>query len=110
MYQGRNSDGRTDWLNQLDLFAQYELRLNERLRIAFNLNLINTLGSNAVINSWTTQLQPSTAINVTEDQFFNGVNTEQLIAAQGLQQDPRFLQSYGFQQPRQLRFGMRFSF
>jgi len=110
MYMGRDSDGRTDWLNQLDLFAQYELKFTERLRLAFNVNLINALGSSAVVNRYRTQLQPSTAINVTEDQFFNGVNTQQLIAAQGLQQDPRFLQAIGFQQPRQLRLGMRFSF
>ena len=42
-YQGRNSDGRTPFFNQLDLFAQYELKLGGRNRISFNANLINVL-------------------------------------------------------------------
>ncbi len=110
-YEGRNSDGRTPFFNQLDLFAQYELKLGKgRTRVALSANLINLLGSNTATNKFPTQLQPGTSIDVTEDQFFHGVNTQQLIAQQGLAQDPRFLEAVGFQQPRQLRLGMRFSF
>ena len=109
-YLGRNSDGRTPFFNQLDLFAEYQLKLGGRNRLSFNANFINVLGSSTEINQWLTQLQPNTSIDVTEDQFFHGVNTEQLIAQQGLAQDPRFLRSYGFQVPRQLRLGVKFSF
>ena len=109
-YLGRNSDGRTPFFNQLDLFAQYELKLGGRNRISFNANLLNVFGSNTATNEFPTQLQPGTSINITEDEFFHGVNTEQLIAQQGLAQDPRFLQAVGFQQPRQLRLGLKFSF
>jgi hypothetical protein len=109
-YLGRNSDGRTPFFNQLDLFAQYELKLGGRNRVSFNANLINVFGTNTEINKWVTQLQPGTAIDVTEDEFFDGVNTESLISQQGLAQDPRFLMSYGFQVPRQLRLGVKFSF
>jgi hypothetical protein len=109
-YEGRNSAGRTEWLNQLDLFAQYEIKLSNRLRLAFNANLINVLASRGITNKYPTRLQPGTAINVTEDQFFDGVDTDALIAAQNLPQDPRFLQAVGYQQPRQLRLGMRVSF
>jgi len=109
-YMGRNSDGRTPFFNQLDLFAQYELKLGGRKRLAFNANLINTFGTNAVTNKYPTQLQSGTSIDITEDQFFHGINTQQLIAEQGLPTDPRFLQAVGFQQPRQLRLGVRFSF
>lgn len=109
-YLGRDSDGRTPFFNQLDLFAQYELKLGGRNRLSFNANFINVFGSSTAINKFVTQLQPGTAIDVTEDQFFHGVNTQQLIAQQGLAQDPRFLQTWGFQVPRQLRLGMKFSF
>jgi len=110
-YLGRNSDGRTPFFNQLDLFAQYELKLGSgRTRLGFNANLINVFGTNTVTNKYPTQLQPNTSIDVTEDQFFHGVNTSALIKAQGLEQDPRFLEAVGFQQPRQLRLGMRLSF
>ena len=44
-YLGRNSDGRTPFFNQLDLFAEYELKLGGRNRLSFNANFINVLGS-----------------------------------------------------------------
>jgi len=109
-YEGRNSDGRTPFFNQLDLFAQYELKLGGRKRLSFNANLINVFGTNTVTNKYPTQLQSGTSIDITEDQFFHGINTQQLIAEQGLPTDPRFLQAVGFQEPRQLRLGVRFSF
>ena len=67
-------------------------------------------GSNTVTNKFPTQLQPGTSIDITEDEFFHGVNTEQLIAQQGLAPDPRFLQAVGFQCRAQLRLGVKFSF
>jgi hypothetical protein len=109
-YLGRGNAGRTDWYNQLDLFAQYEFKVGSKTRVNFNANLINVFGSSAVTNKYNTELSTGTAINVTEDQFFRGVNTQALIAAQGLARDPRYLQAVGYQQPRQLRLGMKLSF
>jgi len=110
-YEGRNSDGRTDFFNQLDLFAGYEFRIGSgSQRISISANVINLLGTSVTTNKYPTELQPGTSIDVTEDQFFHGVNTQALIAAQGLARDPRFLQAYGVQVPRQLRLGLKFSF
>ncbi|HVO11926.1 MAG TPA: TonB-dependent receptor [Vicinamibacteria bacterium] len=109
-YLGRDSDGRTPFFNQLDLFAQYMLKLGGRRALTFNANLINVFGTNTVTNKYPTQLQSGQSIDITEDQFFQGVNTPALIQEQGLQQDPRFLQAIGFQAPRQLRLGVKFSF
>jgi hypothetical protein len=109
-YEGRNSDGRTDFFNQLDLFAGYEFRIGSgNQRISLSANVINLLGSSATTNKFPTEIQGG-SIDVTEDQFFNGVDTQALIAAQGLTRDPRFLQAYGVQVPRQLRLGLKFSF
>jgi hypothetical protein len=110
MYMGRNSDGRTEMFNQLDLFAQYEIRLSDRLRLGFNANILNVFDSSTEINLYRTQLAPGNQIDVTDEQFFRGVNTQALIAEQGLDQDPRFLQPIGFQQPREIRLGVRFIF
>ncbi len=110
-YAGRNSDGRTPFFNQLDLFAQYELKLGSgRTRLGISANVINVIGTNTATNKFNTQLQPGQQINITEDEFFQGVNPSALIQAQGLASDPRFLQAVGFQQPRQLRLGMKVSF
>jgi hypothetical protein len=107
MYMGRNSDSRTEMLNQLDLFAQYEIRLRDRLRLGFNANILNVFDSSTEINLYRTQLAPGNQIDVTDEQFFRGVNTQALIAEQG---SIRSLlpQPIGFQQPREIRLGVRF--
>jgi hypothetical protein len=110
MYEGRDSDGRTPWFNQLDIFAQYEMRLNDRLRLAFTANILNAFNTRTETNLYRTQLQPGNQIDVTDEEFFRGVDTDALIAEQGLQQDPRFLHAQGFQSPREIRLGARFSF
>jgi hypothetical protein len=46
---------------------------------------------------------------MTEEQFFRGFNGEQLVAAAGAR-DPRFLLDSQFQDPRQIRLGVRFIF
>ena len=62
-------------------------------------------------------LRPSTSVRNRSMQTDFGVrrcetdrHRQQLIAQQGLPQDPRFLQAYGVQVPRQVRLGLRFSF
>jgi len=109
-YLGRNSDGRTPFFRQLDLYAQYDLKLGGRKRVTLSANVLNAFGTRTATNRWSTQLQPGSAIDVTEAQFFAGVNTQSLIASQKLQQDPRFLQDFGYQRPREARFGVRFAF
>jgi hypothetical protein len=108
-YLGRNSDGRTPFFSQLDLYAQYEVKLGGRRRVTFNANVLNVLGTETVTNRFPTQIQGS-SINITEAQFFKGVDTQGLIAAQRLTLDPRFLADYGFQRPREARLGVRLSF
>src|SRR5262249_39839529 len=108
-YLGRNSDGRTPFFSQLDLYAQYELKVGGRKHVTFNANVLNLLGTQTVTNRFPTQIQGG-SINISEAQFFQGVNTQALIASQKLTPDPRFLQDYGYQRPREVRLGVRFTF
>jgi hypothetical protein len=48
-------------------------------------------------------------VAITEDQFFAGFDGQALVAAAG-PRDPRFLQDAQFQDPRQIRLGLRFIF
>jgi hypothetical protein len=109
-YLGRGSEGRTPFFSQLDMYAQYQVKLGGRKRLIFNANVLNVLGTDTVTNVFPTQLQPGTSINISEAQFFQGVNTEALIASQHLAQDPRFLADYGYQRPREARLGVRLTF
>ncbi|PYQ54246.1 MAG: hypothetical protein DMF78_06650, partial [Acidobacteria bacterium] len=79
-YLGRGSDGRTPFFSQLDMYAQYEIKLGGRRRLMLSANVLNV------------------------------VDTEALIAAQRLTRDPRFLQDFGYQRPREARLGVRLTF
>jgi hypothetical protein len=109
-YLGRNSDGRMPFYNQLDLYAQHQFRLGERTRLTLSANVLNLLNSGTATNYWQTQLYSGQAVDVTETEFYNGVNTQALIQEQGLIQDPRFLMDREYQDPITVRLGVKLSF
>ena len=119
IYMGRLSDGRTPVFSQTDLYLQHELKLGGEKRISFSFNVLNLFDQKTATFKYQAQLASGQGISVTEQQFYSGVNTQALIAAQNLQLDPRFLQEgtgsatvpgQGFQVQRQARFGVKFSF
>jgi hypothetical protein len=79
-------------------------------RVILSANILNVFNRQTVANRFPTQLQGGQQINITAPQFFQGVNTQAVIAAQNLKIDPRFLQDSEYQAPRQVRFAARFSF
>jgi hypothetical protein len=109
-YLGRNSDGRMPFYNRFDLYAQQEFRLGDRTRLTFSANVLNLFNSKTAINYYQTQLYSGQAIDVTETEFYNGINTQALIAEQGLIQDPRFLKDNSYQDPITVRLGVKLSF
>jgi hypothetical protein len=109
-YLGRGSDGRTPTFSQLDLYLQQEIRLGGRSRLQLLANILNVFDQQATVNRYPWQLEPGAGVSVTPEQFFRGVDTQALIAAQGLHEDPRFLMDSEFQLPRELRIGVRFVF
>lgn len=109
-YLGRGSDGRMPFYNQLDLNAQHELKLTDKVRMTLMANVINVLNSDTAINFHATQNQGAGLV-ITEQQFYSGsVNFQQAFQQQNLLQDPRFLQNSGFQDPRTIRLGVKLSF
>ncbi len=119
IYMGRLSDGRTPVFSQTDLYLQHELKLGGEKRLAFTFNVLNLFDQDAATFKFQSQLASGQGINVTEQQFYAGVNTQALIASQNLLTDPRFLQEgtgsatvpgQGFQAQRSARFGVKFSF
>jgi outer membrane receptor protein involved in Fe transport len=109
-YLGRGSDGRTDVFSQTDLQLQHDFRLAGDQRVTLLLNIINLFDQDAGINKFSTQTASGQGITVSEPEFYAGVDTEALIAAQDIPTDPRFLLDNDFQRPREIRFGVKFSF
>ena len=110
-YLGRESDGRTPFLNQLDLYAQHEIKLGDKNRLVLSVNVVNLLDSDTETNYFQTQLESGATVDVAETTIlYQGSNFQQLIQQQGLVNDPRFLQAWDFQAPRSIRLGARFSF
>jgi hypothetical protein len=109
-YLGRESDGRTPVFSQTDFLVQHQFKFmgTRSLGISFNvLNLFNQDTANSRFSTY----QKTTSLTFNEADFYAGrVDFENLIAAQGIVKDPRFLMDNGFQAPIQARFGLNFRF
>lgn len=73
-------------------------------------NVLNVLGAGAATAKYGTELEAGGAIDVSEVEFYRGVDAEALIVEQGLVRDVRFLKDSEFQAPREVRLGVRFTF
>jgi len=102
---GRNSDGRLPFLSQLDVYLQHQFRLGSRVRLTLTANAINALDLGAATNYGQSELFSGQAISVPETEFYQGINTQALIAQQGLERDARFLMDSGYQAPRTFGWG-----
>ena len=109
-YLGRNSDGRTPVFSQTNLLLTHELRLGRGNRLQLTMDVQNLFDQDAASNRFPTELAAGQAIDVSEEEFYNGVNTQQLIQDQHLVRDARFLMNSAFQEPRSIRFGVKFIF
>jgi hypothetical protein len=111
MYQGRNSDGRLPFLSQLDLFLQHQLGLGKRIRLTLSANVVNVFNQGTATNYYPWELFGGQAVEVDEAQFYaTGVDTQALIAEQGLVRDARFMLDSGYQAPRTIRLGVKVGF
>jgi hypothetical protein len=110
-YLGRGSDGRTPALSSFDLNLVQDIKLGGDRRLQLMANVLNILDSDKATSRFPTEtsLALSTTVDISEDQFFRGFNGEALVAAAG-PRDPRFLQDSQFQNPREIRLGVRLIF
>jgi outer membrane receptor protein involved in Fe transport len=111
-YLNRGSDGRTPTLSTFDLNLVQDIKLGggDR-RIQLMANVLNLLDSDTATSRFPTETSAAdgTTVNISEDNFFRGFNGRALVDAAG-PKDPRFLQDSQFQNPREIRLGVRFIF
>jgi len=109
-YKGRASDGRTPTFSQFDLYLQQSFKLGDNKAFQINVNVLNLLNQDTAVAKYQTENEGGYGVDVTLDQFYRGVDTEALAAAQGVLRDPRFLRNSEFQAPREIRIGVKFIF
>jgi hypothetical protein len=110
-YLGRLSDGRTPVLSQTDLYVQQDIGAWNGSRFSIGLSVTNLFDQDTVISKYITRNEAGTAVDVTEDQFFAGqFDVDQAMAAQGINEDARFLLSDAYQAPRTARVMLKWSF
>jgi hypothetical protein len=113
-YLGRGSDGRTPTLSTFDLNLMQDIKLGGDKRLQLMANVLNLLDSDTETSVFPTETAASrgASVSITEEQFFRGFDGRSLVAAANGPQgaDPRFLQPAQFQNPREIRLGVRFIF
>jgi hypothetical protein len=109
-YLGRGSDGRTDVFSQTDLLIQHQFAVPGGKHVQLSLNVLNLFNQAAGISKFTTQ-QRNDGITFNEADFYAGrLNFSQLIQAQHVDIDPRFLLTNAYQAPLAARASVKFVF
>jgi hypothetical protein len=109
-YRGRDTDGRMPFVSQLDLYVQHQIPLSDRTRLTLSANVMNLFDQATPVNYFQRELLRGQTIALSEAEYVQGVDTQQLIAEQGLERDPRFLMDWAYQPPRSIRLGVSVGF
>jgi hypothetical protein len=118
-YLGRNSEGRTPFLSQTDLFVQHSFNVGGSKNIQVSMNVLNLFNQRTVTNRVSTVRRSGVIPNAPgyyqEAAFYAGqLNFDQLIAkavaANLMTLNPQFGMDNGYQAPIVARFGVKFTF
>jgi hypothetical protein len=115
-FAGRDSDGRTPALSQTDLFVQHEFKLgHSSKRFQVNMNVLNLFDQRIAINYVNTVQRAGVITPINETAFYAGqVNLQsvvnQAVASGQMTVNQQFLLPSAFQDPRLIRFGVKFLF
>jgi outer membrane receptor protein involved in Fe transport len=107
-YRGRGDLGRTDAFTQTDLYLSYDIKLGGRRRLQLNANMFNLFDQDAVTGRFPTKYRDR--ISISNEQFFAGFDADALATAQARRPDARYNLPFLFQNPREVRLGVKFMF
>jgi hypothetical protein len=113
---GRGDLGRTPWFIQTDLTAKHTFKIGERWSIAPEINVINALNRASVTNTQQT-INRSGALTegtLPLSKFFSGYDVNSLVNASnptaGIFYSPIYKLPISYQNPREVRLGLRLIF
>ncbi len=105
---GRGDQGRTPFIWQVDLYAEYEFELSNKIKMNFNVNITNLTNNkiarmkyNGIVNDKTT---------MTNEEIVAGYDLDEAIQKEGWSLNPLYLKEYRFMPPMEIRFGAKLSF
>jgi hypothetical protein len=105
---GRGSDGRTDFLWQIDVYAEYNLKLSEKYTLNFNVNVSNVTNNDIAQRVY--MLYNDATVYMEEQDIKDGFNYVDVIAAKGTHTDPRYGMEYRYLDSIAARIGVKFLF
>jgi len=105
---GRGSDGRNPFLWQLDLYAEYNLKLSNKYTLNVNVNVSNV--TNNKIAQRTYMLYNDAVVYMDEFDIKHGFNYADVIASKGAHLDPRYKMEYRYLDSISARIGVKFLF
>jgi hypothetical protein len=112
---GRLTDGRAPFLFFADLYAEYNLRVTDRYRVQFTVNVDNVLDVSTARRLYTRMNYTSTVLTDAErlagwtyDNTTHTVTTNSRVLT--YKPDPRYLMEMGFYPPISARLGIKFIF
>jgi hypothetical protein len=105
---GRGSDGRNPFLWQMDVYAEYNLKLSDKYTLNLNVNVTNITNNDIAQRTW---MQYNDAgVYMEEADILAGFNYQQVIAAKGAHLDPTYKHQYRFMDSIAARIGAKFLF
>jgi len=105
---GRGDMGRTPILWQLDLYAEYNMKLGSKFNLNLNANVTNVT-NNKIAQRVYNRLYDS-QVSLDNDEIVAGFNVDELMAELGIPRDPRYGQDYYFLPSIAIRLGAKLSF
>ncbi len=105
---GRGSDGRNNMLWQMDVYAEYNLKLSDKYTLNFNVNVTNVT-DNEIAQRWSQRYNDAT-VYLTDEQIIGGFDYAQVIADKGAHLDPRFGMDSTYLDSISARIGVKFLF
>ncbi|MCX6584327.1 MAG: TonB-dependent receptor [Candidatus Aminicenantes bacterium] len=105
---GRGNLGRNDFLWQIDIYAEYNLKLSDKYTLNFNVNVSNI--TNNDIAQRTDTLYNDAKINLPEQTLLDGWDYITEVAAKGAHLSPSYKWQYRFMDSIAARIGVKFLF
>jgi hypothetical protein len=91
---GRGSEGRTPWWWQIDLYAEYNLKLSHALTLQFNVNITNLTDNDTARNRY--MRYNDGIFYLSNQEIKDGFDYVQVIADEGVHLDPRYNMEYDY--------------
>jgi hypothetical protein len=105
---GRAGEGRTPWLWQIDLYAEYNLNVSDRFTLQFNVNVTNLTDNDTALTQY--MRYNRSTIYMYESDIKDGFNYIQALADKNAYLDPRYNMEYDYLDAIAARMGIKLMF